>query len=83
MEPFRDEHGSRASRGEPRRAKPEAELERGGARGRSRLRVLEWRDAHIAIEVEQPVGERSPLNRARSVRPGQVGLDALMPDSLM
>src|SRR6185369_10235341 len=33
MEAFRDEHGSRARRGEPRRAKPEAELERGGARG--------------------------------------------------
>jgi len=33
MEAIRDEHGSRARRGEPRRAKPEAELERGGARG--------------------------------------------------
>jgi len=33
MKAFRDEHGSSVRRGEPRRAKPEAEIERGGARG--------------------------------------------------
>ena len=31
MEASRDEHGSRASRGSPRRAKLQAELERGAA----------------------------------------------------
>src|SRR5215831_9391773 len=33
MEPFDDEHLSTSRRGEPRRAKPQAELERGAARG--------------------------------------------------